>query len=60
MKKPDSAVTQVPAWLLARYIILGEELARTHGAAFAAAFLNDIGAVPESQDQCHMLVSKLV
>jgi hypothetical protein len=34
--------------MLARYFVVAEELERMHGAAFAAAFLNDIG-VPESR-----------
>jgi hypothetical protein len=36
----------VPSWLMARYIAVATELERMHGAAFAAAFLNDIGIVP--------------
>jgi hypothetical protein len=49
MNKPDRAVVHIPVWLLARYFVLAEELERMHGAAFAAAFLNDIGVVPESR-----------
>jgi hypothetical protein len=38
----------IPAWLLARYLVLAEELGRMHGAEFSAAFLSDIGVVPDS------------
>jgi hypothetical protein len=45
MYKPDRPASHMPAWLLARDIVLAEELERKHGAAFAAALLNDIGVV---------------
>jgi hypothetical protein len=48
MNKPDRAVVHIPAWLLTRYFVLAEELERMHGAAFAAAFLDDIGVVSDS------------
>jgi hypothetical protein len=46
MRTLEGAATPIPAWLQARYIALAAELERMHGAAFAVAFLRDIGIAP--------------
>jgi hypothetical protein len=50
MNKPNRAVVHMPAWLHSRYIALAQELERMHGAAFADAFLTDIGIVPHPEE----------
>jgi hypothetical protein len=45
----NEPVAPMPAWLLDRCIAVAAELERMHGAEFAAAFLNDIGATQNSR-----------
>jgi AraC-like DNA-binding protein len=46
MEIQNEPVVPMPAWLLDRYIAVAAELERMHGAAFAAAFLHDMGVTP--------------
>jgi hypothetical protein len=48
MNEHNGAVTPMPDWLLACCIAVAAELERIHGAEFATAFLNDIGATAQS------------
>jgi hypothetical protein len=49
MNTRNEPVVPMPAWLLDRCIAVAAELERMHGAEFAAAFLNDIGATAQSR-----------
>jgi hypothetical protein len=49
MNTQNEAVVHMPAWLLDCCIAVAAELERMHGAEFAAAFLNDIGATAQSR-----------
>jgi hypothetical protein len=49
MNEQKGVAPPMPAWLLERCFAVAAELERLHGAKFAAAFLNDIGATVPSR-----------
>jgi hypothetical protein len=49
MNIQNEPVVPMQVWLLDRCIAVAAELERMHGAKFAAAFLNDIGATAQSR-----------
>jgi hypothetical protein len=51
----NEPVAPMPTWLLDRCIAVAAELERMHGAEFAAAFLNDIGATAQSRSNRPMV-----